>query len=99
MMVKFFNSGKLEKSINSSFIVLIPKNDNPQDISEFRPICLVSSLFKIVAKVLARRVRAVIGEVVSDSQCTFIRGRQIFYGILIANELIHSIRCKGGAGE
>ncbi|KAB2063727.1 hypothetical protein ES319_A10G237100v1 [Gossypium barbadense] len=25
--------------------------------------------------------------------------RQIFYGILIANELIHSIRCKGGAGE
>lgn len=38
MMVKFFNSGKLEKSINSSFIALIPKNDNPQDILEFRPI-------------------------------------------------------------
>ncbi|KAK8327880.1 hypothetical protein V6Z11_A11G212100 [Gossypium hirsutum] len=67
MMVKFFNSGKLEKSINSSFIALIPKNDNPQDISEFRPICLVSSLYKIVAKVLARRVRVVIVEVVSDS--------------------------------
>lgn len=89
MMVKFFNSGKLEKSINSSFIALIPKNDNPQDILEFRPIFLVSLLYKIVAKVLARRVCVVIGEVVSDSQCAFIRGRQIFDGILIANELIH----------
>lgn len=49
----------------------------------------MSLLYKIVAKVLARRVCVVIGEVVSDSQCAFIRGRQIFDGILIANELIH----------
>ncbi|KAH1131306.1 hypothetical protein J1N35_002684 [Gossypium stocksii] len=99
MMVQFFNSSKLERSINSSFIALIPKNDNPQDISEFRPISLVSSLYKIVAKVLSRRLRAVIKEVVSDSQCAFLRSKQIFYGILIANELIHSIRSKGGTGD
>ncbi|TYI88181.1 hypothetical protein E1A91_D04G189500v1, partial [Gossypium mustelinum] len=60
----FFISGKLEKSINSSFITLIPKVENPNEILDFRPICLVSSLYKIVSKVLSRRIREVVGEVV-----------------------------------
>ncbi|XP_040947382.1 uncharacterized protein [Gossypium hirsutum] len=59
----FFISGKLEKSINSSFITLIPKVENPNEILDFRPICLVSSLYKIVSKVLSRRIREVVGEV------------------------------------
>lgn len=51
MMSDFFRTGKLEKSMNSSFIALIPKTENPNEIADFRPICLVSSLYKIVAKV------------------------------------------------
>ncbi|KAH1033486.1 hypothetical protein J1N35_045660 [Gossypium stocksii] len=94
MLREFYITGKLERSINLSFIVLIPKNENLIRISEFRTICLVSSLYKIVAKVLLRRLREVIGGVVSDTQCAFIRGRQIFDGILIANKVIHSIKKK-----
>lgn len=91
MMSDFHRTGKLEKSINCSFIALIPKTDNPNEIADFRPICLVSSLYKIVAKVLAQRLKAVIGNLVSETQCAFIRGKQIFDGILIANEVIHSM--------
>ncbi|KAH1073758.1 hypothetical protein J1N35_026086 [Gossypium stocksii] len=72
MLKEFYLSGKLERSINSSFIALIPKNENPSEISEFRPICLVSSLYKIVVKVLSRRLCEVIGGVVSDySMCLY----------------------------
>lgn len=95
LLSDFHQTGKLEKSINSSFIALIPKVENPTNISEFRSISLVSSLYKIVAKVLSRRIKKVIGLLVSDTQCAFIEGQQIFDGILIANELIHSIRSKG----
>ncbi|KAA3485560.1 DExH-box ATP-dependent RNA helicase DExH10-like [Gossypium australe] len=84
--IKEINEGKLEKNINSSFIQLISK----------RPICLVSSLYKIVAKVLSRRLKEIVEIVVSDTQCAFIRGRQIFYRVLIANGLIHSVN-KGGS--
>lgn len=98
MMREFYLSGKLDRSINSSFIALIPKNKNPVEISEFRLICLVSSLYKIVAKTLSRRLRKVIGGVVSDTQSAFISGRQIFDGILIANEVIHLIKKKGCGG-
>lgn len=99
MMREFYLSGKLDRSINSSFIALIPKNKNPVEISEFRLICLVSSLYKIVAKTLSRRLRKVIGGVVSDTQSAFISGRQIFDGILIANEVIHLIKKKVVGGS
>ncbi|KAA3489170.1 putative Transposon TX1 [Gossypium australe] len=98
VMSDFFTSRKLDKSINSSFITLIPKVENPTEISEIKPICLVSSLYKIVSKVLSRRLREVVREMVSKTQCAFIQGRQIFYGILITNELIHSVMKRGGCG-
>ncbi|KAA3472506.1 reverse transcriptase [Gossypium australe] len=85
-------TGKTEKRINSSFIALIPQSESPNDISNFRLICLVGSFYKIVAKVFSRRIREVIGDIVSDTQYAFIKGRQMFDRILIANEIIHSIK-------
>lgn len=74
MMMEFHRSCKLVKSINSSFIELIPKSANPCEISNFRPIYLVSSLYKIVTKVLSHRLKEIIGNVVSETQCAFIKG-------------------------
>ncbi|KAK5834954.1 hypothetical protein PVK06_010634 [Gossypium arboreum] len=100
MMSDFYRTGKLESSINCSFIALIPKLDNPSEIFDFRPIFLVSSLYKIIAKILSRRIRMVISDLVSETQCAFIKGRQIFDGILIANEVIHSMKkMKGDEGN
>ncbi|KAH1129202.1 hypothetical protein J1N35_000580 [Gossypium stocksii] len=62
MMSEFYNSRKLEKSVNCSFIALIPKMENLCEIADFRLICLVSSLYKIIAKILARRLMMVIGD-------------------------------------
>ncbi|KAE8704998.1 hypothetical protein F3Y22_tig00110430pilonHSYRG00099 [Hibiscus syriacus] len=98
-MESFNTSGKMGKSVNSSFLALIPKVENPTKISDYRPISLVSSVYKVIAKVLARRLRRVIGTVISETQCAFIVGRQIFVGILVANEVIHSLnKERGGRG-
>ncbi|GAU20544.1 hypothetical protein TSUD_131020 [Trifolium subterraneum] len=83
---EFHRNGVLTKGLNSTFIALIPKVDCPQKVSEFRPISLVSSVYKILAKVLANRLCNVIGNVVAESQTAFIKGRQILDGILITNE-------------
>jgi len=45
-------------------------------------------MYKILAKVLASRLRSIIGLVISDSQSTFVKDRQILYGILVANEVV-----------
>jgi hypothetical protein len=89
---EFHRNGKLTKGINSTFIALIPKVDCPQRLNDFRPISLVGSLYKILAKVLANRLRLVVGSVISESQTAFVKDRQILDGILIANEVVDEAR-------
>lgn len=53
--------GKLAKGCNSSFITLIPKVKDPVFLSKFRSISLIGPLYKIITKVLAIYLKAVIG--------------------------------------
>ena len=48
-----------EKSLNATFLALIPKENDTVDVKDFRPISLVGGLYKIIAKVLANRIRRV----------------------------------------
>lgn len=91
-MSDFHRNGKLTRGINSTFIALIPKIDSPQRINDFRPISLVGSLYKILSKVLANRLKLVMGKIISDSQTAFVKNRQILDGILIANEVVDEAR-------
>ena len=45
----FFYTGKFVKSLNSTFIVMIPKKEGVEDLKDFRPISLVGSLYKLIA--------------------------------------------------
>ena len=45
-------------------------------------------LYKILSKVLANRLRMIIGRVISETHTTFVKDRKILDGILIANEVV-----------
>ncbi|RVW14110.1 LINE-1 reverse transcriptase-like [Vitis vinifera] len=66
--------------------------------SDYRPISLLGGLYKLLAKVLANRLKKVIGKVISPDQNVFIKGRQILDGSLIANEVIDSWQKRGEKG-
>jgi hypothetical protein len=45
---EFHARDKFVKSINSTFISLIPKTHGAKEISDFRPISLVGGVYKII---------------------------------------------------
>ncbi|KAJ9693798.1 hypothetical protein PVL29_009659 [Vitis rotundifolia] len=90
MFKEFYDHNASVRSLNNTFLVLIPKKSGAEDLGDFRPISLLGGLYKLLAKVLANRLKKVIGKVVSGAQNAFVMGRQILDASLIANEVIDS---------
>jgi len=72
---EFFDRGTASLAMCSTFFVLIPKVDGAKEMGKFRPIILVSSLYKIISEVLAGRLKEVMGGVISGIQSAFIQGK------------------------
>lgn len=89
---KVFQTGEVQVEINRSVICMLHKQQYPEDMSQFRPICLSNLIIKIVNKVIANRVKRVIGDLVGGYQASFISGRQTTDNIVIAQEVLHSLR-------
>ena len=56
-----------ERSLNVSFLALIPKKSNAMEVKAFHPISLVGGIYKIISKVLANILRRVAYSLISDS--------------------------------
>lgn len=91
-------NSSLPAGINSSFITLIPKIQNPEQIKDFRPISLINSSLKILLKILATRLAKQMGNLIGDSQSGFIKGRQASDNILLVKEVVHSIQKRRAKG-
>ncbi|GKC38702.1 hypothetical protein Tco_1051086, partial [Tanacetum coccineum] len=81
----FFQHGSFPKGGNSSFIALIPKSQNANMVKDFRPISLIGSLYKIIAKIMVNRLVSVLEDIVSDVQSAFVAG--MFKGVSIGSNL------------
>lgn len=89
-MNEFFSRGRLSKGMDASFISLIPNKEGEISIKDCRPISLIGSVYKILAKVLAGRIQKVLPNLISVEQGAFVKGRQILDGVFVANECVHS---------
>ncbi|GJU27390.1 putative RNA-directed DNA polymerase, eukaryota, reverse transcriptase zinc-binding domain protein [Tanacetum coccineum] len=88
----FFSTGSFPKGCNLSFIALISKFANATLVTDFRPISLIGFQYKIIGKILANRLSAVIGSCISPEQSAFLKRRNILDSPLILNEIKGCLR-------
>lgn len=82
--------------MNATLISLLPKVENPQHVTEFRPIALCNVVFKCISKILANRIKSSLEDIVDQTQNAFIPGRRISDNILLTQELFKNYHRQVG---
>jgi hypothetical protein len=85
-------SGQVLSALNATFITLIPKEERATNPKQFRPISLCNVIYKIITKVIANRLKPILPTIISNEQSGYVEGRQIMDSIILANEVIHSLK-------
>ena len=86
-----YRNKQMLKSLNSTFLALIPKKEGADRLDHFRPIALCNVVYKIITKLIAERLKPFLGSLISAEQGGFVDGRQILDGVVIATEVVHSM--------
>lgn len=69
--------------MNESLISLIPKQESPETIVQFRPIALCNVVSKEVTKIIANLLKPLINKLVQDNQTSFMPGKQGIDNLII----------------
>ncbi|PKU83313.1 integrator complex subunit 11 [Dendrobium catenatum] len=82
----------MNNSLKETLVVLILKISNPSNPSNYRPISLCKTVYKIAANVLVNRLTSIIPKIISKEQAAFIPGRSLYDHALLAQEVFHKFR-------
>lgn len=69
-----------------------PKKEKLSNLEDFQPISLCNTIYKVISKVLANRLKKILKFIIFEEHSGFVPYRSIFEGIIIAHESIHSMR-------
>ncbi|KAF3796006.1 LINE-1 retrotransposable element ORF2 protein [Nymphaea thermarum] len=89
---EFASNSVFLKEFNQATCVLVPKRLNPTDVTHFRPISILGTPYKIIAKLLSLRL-APVPSIINPFQVAFVKGRRLQDAVVLANKVVHSLYC------
>lgn len=95
-----FRNGSLPADCNFTYLCLIVKIPNPGNTTDLRPISLCSVLYKIVSKIMVKRVQPFLSGLISVNQSAFVSERlSKITSSLLMHEAFHALRTHSGIGK
>ncbi len=92
-------SGVMPESMGLGVITILYKNKgSPLKLENYRPLSLLNTDYKILTKVLANRIKEVVGSIVSPSQAYSIKGRDITDTICTIRDVVEGMGKDGKGG-
>lgn len=85
---EFFTGGRLIRQFNTTTISLIPKVVGADQLHQFRPISLCSTVYKVMARLLKKKLKLCVSEIVQRNQVGFVQERLLCENVLLATELV-----------
>lgn len=86
----------VKEVVNQTLLVLIPKGPHPEVLKDFRSISLCNVIYKLVTEIIANKIKLIIATIISPNQCSFVSGRVSSDNIIVAQEVIHSMKTMRG---
>lgn len=99
-VIKMWDNPYEITKVNKTDICLIPKVENPTLVTQCRPISLCNTIYKTLSKIVVKRLKVHMNNLISPSQTGFVPGRIIHENIIIAREAMHfmdRMKSKKGA--
>lgn len=92
----FFATGRLPYARNSIIHTLVLNHSGSSSISDYRPISCCNTLYKVISKILVKRLKPILPTLILSNQTAFVRGRLLVENTILASEIVHGYhRDKG----
>ena len=93
---KFFETGFLPSSTNATILTLVPKRPGASAITDYRPISCCNTTYKTISKLLVKRLKIILPEVILPNQTAFVQGRLLIENTILASEILQGYHKEGG---
>ena len=71
-------NGSMSKSMRAAIVTLLPKKGNLKELANWRPVSLLNTDYKILARIITKRLMEDVKDQISIEQKCAIKGRQLF---------------------
>ncbi len=97
---EIFKKGELSEKMKIGMIKLIyKKRGNANDLKNYRPLTMLNTDFKVLAKVLANRLKKVLPTIISTTQAYGVQGKDILDTVQSIRDAMFYMREKNKGGH
>ena len=78
-----YSRKQMLQALNSTFLTLIPKREGANQLEYLRPIALCNVVYKVITKLISKRIKKWLPIIISEEQGGFVFGRVFLDGVVL----------------